>query len=629
MTTAIDTETSLIFPGVLAPPLVCVSFAGPEGKGVLHRTDADLLGRLRNWFAGDTTFANGPYDLAVLINWNAELLDPIFEALRAGRVHDVQTREKLGDLARGTFRFEEDEDGVIKHKGYTLALIGERRGLGGKTHDEWRLRYHELHDVPVSMWPREAVFYAMRDAVLTSKIHEQQEGDPNLGNEAEQVRAHFALHLASCRGIMTNPEAVEALEVATLERMAELLPTLVEHGLARKDGTRDTKAAVRRMARLLGDACVLTAKGEEVRAEGRDPYQIARDEGTFVSVAEEPCLLSGDDVLLAYSHYAKARNLFSGSIKDLKRGTVVPIQTRFGPIVETGRTSSASPNIQNLRRAPGVRECFVPREGHVFVAADYAQAELHTLAQVCLDLFGESALAEMLNAGVDVHCKLGADLIGMEYDEFKRRYDEDDEEIEEIRQPAKHANFAFPGGASVRRFCAIVRSISHGKLVLDEAEAARLRTLWFRMLPEMRAYFDHVDQCVDDRGWHWVKQSRVDRLRARATYCAACNSHFQGLAADGAKAALWKICDEQWTGHGPLLGTRLVNFVHDEFLVECREEDCDAVALALSEVAAREFNQYVPDCPTTCDLVVMRHWSKKAKAVHDADGRLIPWPQAS
>ena len=628
LTTAIDTETCRFFPGVLAPPLVCVSHCGPEGKGVVHWTDPDLPGLLRSWFAGETTWANAPYDLAVLINAFPDFLELIFEAVDAGRVHDIQTREKLGDLARGTFRFEEDEDGNIQYKGYSLAQIGERRGLGGKKFDNWRLRYHELRDVPISMWPKEAIYYSMRDAVLTGQIHDAQEGDPNLGDEAAQVRAHLALHLISCRGIRTNPERVAALERATVDRLAELLPGLVQNGLAREDGTRDTKEAVKRMVGILGEASVLTAKGEELRAEGRDPFLVARADGKLVSVAEEPCMMSGDHVLVNYSEYAKLRNLFSGAIKDLKKGTIVPIQSRFNPIMHTSRTSSSGPNIQNPRRRPGVRECFVPREGYVFVDGDFVQAELHCWGQDCLDLFGESRMAEALNGGIDAHCQLGARVVGMEYEDFLRLHEKRDKEIKLPRQAAKHANFAFMGGCGIRRFIAIVYSITQGDVVLDEMFAARLKTLWFSEWPEAAPYFAHVEECIDDQGWHWVKQPRVDRLRSRATYCAAANSRFQGLCADGAKAALWAICRAQWIGDGPMRWARTVNFIHDEFLLECPEESADEVARDLARIAAEEFNKFVPDVPTTCDPVVMRYWSKDAVSVLEG-GKYVPWPKAS
>src|SRR5262249_11263560 len=49
------------------------------------------------------------------------------------------------------------------------------------------------------------------------------------------------------------------------------------------------------------------------------------------------------------------------------------------------------------------------------------------------------------------------------------------------------------------------------------------------------------------------------RLRAAAKYTARHNTIFQGLAADGAKLALWKLWRADF---------RIVNFIHDEVLVE-------------------------------------------------------------
>ena len=49
-------------------------------------------------------------------------------------------------------------------------------------------------------------------------------------------------------------------------------------------------------------------------------------------------------------------------------------------------------------------------------------------------------------------------------------------------------------------------------------------------------------------------------------------------------------------------------------------------SLHQKRVMEEQFNHYVPDCPTECDLAAMFAWSKKAKAIYDAPGgKLIPW----
>jgi DNA polymerase I len=628
---ALDTETCLILPSVLAPPLVCVSWAEGQEAGLLHRTEArDFV------FAAlgeeETTFANAPFDLAVFIEAWPEIEPIIIRALDDGRIHCVQMREKLSDLVAGTFRFEEDENGDIKYKGYSLDEIARRRLRTGKQFDERRLRYHELYDIPIEQWPEDAQKYAMIDAALTLRVHQAQKDHPN---EADQVWAHFALHLISCRGIRTDRDALAKLDAETRTKRDETFPILRAANLARYDSKDDkfkrrTKEAVKRMAKRCLELDIepkLTKRGMEEAMQGKDVVRHAAEVGVFVSVDAESCSSVDDPVLEAYSRFSRATNLLS-SIEALWAGIEIPIQSRFEPLMETGRTSSRGPNIQNPRRAPGVRECFVPREGHVFVAVDVEMAELHTLAQKCIDLFGFSKLGDALNEGKDVHLWLGCMIVGREYD--LEAYEAGDEELIVARQLAKVANFGYPGGCGAERFRGIARGYEHPltkqPIDIDAYQAQRLRALWFQAWPEMHQYFAFVSSCIDDRGWHWALAERAQRLRGRATFTAACNNGFQAPASDGAKAMLVAVTRDQRVGQ--LRGTYNVNFVHDEIIIETPEHRAHEVGLRAKELMEPAFNVFVPDCPTRVVATAMRRWSKKAKPRY-RDGILIPWEDAA
>lgn len=671
MRIAIDTETGLILPGVLAPPLVCVTFArfGVDGSiesGILHHSDPDVMPFLLSAFREhETVFQNAPFDLAVFMEWATmrgdadELIEAIVAAVDEGRVLDTMIREQLIDLGLGRFRWEEDEEGNAVGRPYSLDAISERRLGRKKQFDQWRLRYHDLHDVPLDRWPADAKTYALTDAVLTLQVSADQDREAvNLHDEQAQNAAHLALHLASSYGLKTEPSAIDDLESRIVARVESCRADLIAEGLVREDDTRDTKAAVRRMI----SACVergldvpFTNKGVELRTadlterdlkdlrkssageefiETRSPetlLRVARDLGKFVSVAEDACNESGDEVLKKYSLYTRSRNLLTGSVKHLKQGQVVPVQTRFTVLMETGRTSSSSPNVQNVRREPGVRECFVPRPGHVFVGADYSAAELHTLAQACLDLVGESNLAVALNNGIDPHLWVASLILAIEYEEAAQRYRDKDATVKNARQLAKAANFGFPGGCSARRFTAIAAGYTDANgnaLELDEHEAQVLRAKWFRAWPEMKLYFDHVSGNVDARGWHIVEQPRTNRIRRRCTYTSACNSNFQGLAADAAKRALWDITRAQLVDRSSALwGSAIVNFVHDEIIIETPTSRAHDAALELESRMERAFESLCPDVPARAEAVVMRFWSKSAERIVGDDGRLQPWPQ--
>jgi DNA polymerase I-like protein with 3'-5' exonuclease and polymerase domains len=115
------------------------------------------------------------------------------------------------------------------------------------------------------------------------------------------------------------------------------------------------------------------------------------------------------------------------------------------------------------------------------------------------------------------------------------------------------------------------------------------------------------------------------RLRGLAPYTVACNSFFQGLAADGAKAALFEVAKRQYGDPAsPLFGTRTVNFIHDELLVEVPEDWAHEAAMELQRVMIDAFNGWVPDVPVRAGVSLMRRWSKNAEPLWEG-GRLVPW----
>jgi len=92
------------------------------------------------------------------------------------------------------------------------------------------------------------------------------------------------------------------------------------------------------------------------------------------------------------------------------------------------------------------------------------------------------------------------------------------------------------------------------------------------------------------------------RLRANATYCARHNTIFQGLAADGAKLAAWKL----WRK-----GFRIVNFIHDEFLIEVQEqEDARALATEVERLMIEGMQEVAPDVKIKVESCISDCWKK-------------------
>lgn len=108
------------------------------------------------------------------------------------------------------------------------------------------------------------------------------------------------------------------------------------------------------------------------------------------------------------------------------------------------------------------------------------------------------------------------------------------------------------------------------------------------------------------------------RLRANASYCARHNTVFQGLAADGAKLALWKL----WRA-----GYRIANFIHDQVLIEVPgSSDLLAHAQNIRRLMIEGMRAIVPDMAVQVSFAATDRWHKEAEGVYGAGGNeLLLW----
>jgi DNA polymerase-1 len=654
-----DTETALIRPGVTAPELACLTYTteGAARAGRLsgrHPTEwdariADRSSALRWMRAMLETPSVGfvghyvAFDFAVMMANDPSLVPLVFAAYRDNRVTCTKLRAQLLDIAAGKFRGG-FIDGVYRKLNYTLADLS-RRYLGWTLEkDEWRLRYGEFLDVPLDQWPEGARTYPLHDARATAGVWLAQE--EHAGNKAgwlddqfRQARAQFRLTLISAWGLRTHIDGVAKLEVEVEERLTEIQAELVQHGLVRSNGTRDTKAAARRMI----DACreqgitadgmwitpVVATEGSEALAKSDYSAFVtqAYETGKGVALDADTCERVDDYVMGLYAELSTLGAVKSKDIVMLDQGMDGAIHTRFD-IAASGRKTSSKPNVQNIRRLPGIRECFVPRPGFVYMQADFPGLELKTLAQCAIWVCGYSELAKAINAGQDPHLMLAADMLGLDYDECKRRHKAGDKEVKNARQLAKVANFGYPGGLGYKTFIDFARPQG---VVLDEDGAKRLKQQWQGRWTEMREYFRIVgNMCDTPEGYaHSVKQFGSNRVRGKCNYTQTCNTWFQGLGADAMNEAGFQAAWEQYVDtNSPLFGTRTVNDIHDELIGEVKPEHGHGAAHRLAEVMRIGANRWLPDVPfkpSELEPVLMTHWSKNAGTHYHDDGQLLVW----
>lgn len=608
MVVAFDTETALIVPGRLAPPLVCVSIYDGETPELWHANDPKTKARVTEILNTEVVGHNVAFDMAVFAAKWPDLLPTIFRAYEENRVTDTMLREKLQHIGLGVYRGYKKVNGETVKLGYSLADIAKRRLNRDLDKTTWRTGYFDLLPLPLHEWPEGARQYAIYDAMTTYAIWQDQQGEGKelLEDQYRQARAAWWLHLASAWGLKTDATAVEKFRQEVQAELGEAQNICVQAGIVRKNGTRDTKAA----GRLMEHVC--HQRGQLV----------PRTEKGAIALDRASCEELNHPVLSAYARLSSLSKQLSTDLPLLAAGVHKPIQARFETLLETGRTSS-SPNIQNLPRKGGMRECFVPRPGYVFASADYEQMELRTVAQVCLAMFGHSRLAEALNEGLDPHLEMAARIVGVSYEEALRRKKAGDEAIDNARQTAKVANFGFPGGLGAARLVEFA-SGTYG-VEMTEADAHQLKRVWLQSWPEFQHYFAWIGGICDQLN-PTIEQLYVGRRRGGVSYTEACNSMFQGLAADAAKNAGFLISKACYVEpSSPLFGSRIVNFVHDEIIIETPEEKAHEAAMELARLMVDGAIVLMPDVPPKVEPLLMRRWSKKAKPIRDEQGRLVPW----
>lgn len=612
---AFDFESYLIEPGILAPKPVCMSFA--EGGEVDLVAVDDGWERLYGWLEDTDVIlvgANVAYDLGLAVTWAPEpdrMMRLVFAAYDNERIRDVQVRDKLFMLAQGRLSFDAITN---KMPSFSLGALSERylntpMDKGG---DTWRLRYSELDGVPIHKYPQDAMAYALTDAITTLDVFLAQ-GTETLVDELPQTDAAWALHLISMSGLEVDLDGVAKLEAELQASVADVHAKMRQAGILRANGSKDMK--------------VLKARVERAYAARGVPLPVTEKGAT--STAGDTLLASGDDLLVAIGEAASAEKLLSAFIPMLKQGIVNP---SYDVLKETGRTSSFNPNIQQMPRKGGIRELYRPPEGYAFVDSDYSTVELVALAQVCLDLFGHSAMADAINEGKDLHLVTAAQIMGIPYEEALARYTAKDPEVKGKRQLSKVINFGFPGGMGPDAF--VEFALGYG-LVLDRDFVAELKQVWFDAYPEMKDYFAYISQLAGTGETFDLTQLRSGRVRGGCRYTAACNSLFQGLAADGAKRALRAIVRECFLpplpgeAPSPLYGCLVHAFVHDEVLLSAPIARVHEAAVRLEEIMVECMRYYMPDVAVRVETEASDRWSKSAERVVDENGRLQVWTPAA
>ena len=408
-------------------------------------------------------------------------------------------------------------------------------------------------------------------------------------------------HLHDLLGVLEHEIEINGLgEIWDIEK--RLLPCVVDMEANGINVSRERLDQVAADARILvaeAEASIRKAFGSE-SINPSSPKQLLaalRDAGVAVTSTREDELKANDDgkiipLILAHREASKRAQQAEALRNHIEADG--RIHARFEPTgTATGRFSSKEPNLQNIGRGE-LREAFVAPEGRMLVVADYSQIELRAAAAIA----GEAKMIDAYKAGADLHRLTAASVLGKPEDQVTK----DD------RQLAKAVSFGLLYGQTAQGLVRYAAS-AYG-VTLEDNQAKSIRSAFFHTYTRLRQWHG-TSYNKAERGVTEVR-TRAGRRRlipSRAShwerFTALLNTPVQGGTADGIKRAITLVASRLPEG------AALVSTVHDELVVECREQDVEAVRSILSDSMKETMSALFPEVPIEAEANPCTNWAEK------------------
>ncbi len=285
--------------------------------------------------------------------------------------------------------------------------------------------------------------------------------------------------------------------------------------------------------------------------------------------------------ILDYRAYTKLKSTYADGLQNCIADDGRIHSTFNQTITATGRLSSTDPNLQNIpvRMDLGrqIRKVFVPKDGYIFMDADYSQIELRVLAS----LSGDNELIRAYTEHADIHRSTAARVFNVPYEDV----------TDLMRRNAKAVNFGIVYGIS---------AFGLGEdLGISQKEAKKYIEEYFKTYPSIKQFLDDMVSSAREKGYaitYFGRRRPVPELKSSNFMQrsfgerVAMNSPIQGTAADIIKIAMINVFNALKEEN---MKTRLILQVHDELLLEVPADERDKAEKILREQMVR-----------ACDLAV-------------------------
>ena len=504
------------------------------------------------------------YDAHVLANYDICIQGMRYDTMLESYIwNSVATRHDMDSTA-------------AKYLGIQTIKFEQVAGKGAK-----QLTFNQ---VPVER----ASEYAAEDADVTLQLHRvlsaKLKSVPALAKLYEEIEQPLVPVLARMeyRGVLIDGALLAAQSRQIDTQLKEL--TIIAH---REAGTVFNIESPKQLQQILFEKLQIPVLRKTPTG------QPSTAEDVLEELAESHAL---PRVVLDYRTLAKLKSTYTDKLPeqiDLRTGR---IHTSYHQAVaQTGRLSSADPNLQNIpiRRAEGrrIRQAFVAPPGHVLLAADYSQIELRIMAH----LSGDPGLLAAFANDLDVHVATAAEVFGVATGAV----------TSDQRRTAKTINFGLIYGMSP---FGLARQLG-----IDRSSAQDYVNRYFARYPGVRKFMDDTrEQARRDGYVETVSGRRLylpdirssNRQLQQYSERSAINAPMQGTAADIIKLAMIRVDDWCERERPP---ARLIMQVHDELVLEV---EADAIADVTAAVRQRMVEALELKVPLKVDTGVGANWDE-------------------
>jgi DNA polymerase I len=319
------------------------------------------------------------------------------------------------------------------------------------------------------------------------------------------------------------------------------------------------------------------------------------------------------------------------------------IHTSYKQLMDTSRLSSGDkrenkPNMQNLPAGLETRSCFIPEKGNVMIDADYSGQETIVL----VNHSREPGLIKFYEKGLDdMHSYIAflmyknirscdiEDISKETLKHIKTKYPDK-------RQIAKAAGFAIAyggNGSTIAKNCNIPKR--DGEFVYNSYfESFPVMKKYFDLVFNRAAHFGHIEfNRVTKRKYFFdLEKNDYFRLRDEVTdpyfrimssnpgeslrrynsakseiQRIAQNYPIQGTSSDITKYAGVLFFKEILYRHWWKI-VKIVNVIHDEFLIECPKEIAEEVKKVLIDCMEQAGKPFCPIVPLKADASIGEYW---------------------